>query len=295
LSDTVPSTTGGPARRPAAAIVQSCYIPWKGFFDMVAKVDEFVIYDDVQFVKRHWHNRNRIKPKGGALWLSIPVATKGKYLQNIDETLISEPWAEKHWRSISLGYAKAPFFKLYEERFRALYEQAGRLERLSDVNALFMKDIAALLGITTRFSWSTEYQAGGRKTDRLLDLCRAIGAKHYLSGPAAKIYFEGDKFDAAGISHEWMDYSAYPEYPQFGDEFEHGVSILDLLFHTGPDAPRFMKLGRGAGAPAAGRGAPDCPVGRAPLSKPHDRKYRLPRRRRHAARPAVQRSAQPVL
>lgn len=233
----------------SVAIVQSCYIPWKGFFDLIAKVDEFIIYDDVQFVKRHWHNRNMIKPKNGPLWLSIPVSTKGRYLQNIDETVVSEPWAEKHWRSISHSYANAPYFREYESRFQSLYERAGGVTRLSEINALFLKDIAALLDIPTRFSWSTDYKSEGRKTDRLLELCQVVGAGHYLSGPAAKIYFEGEKFDAAGVAYEWMDYSGYPEYPQFGEPFTHGVSILDLLFHTGPDARRYMKLG--AAAPAA--------------------------------------------
>lgn len=238
-----------PERPASTAIVQSCYIPWKGFFDLIGKVDHFIVYDDVQFVKRHWHNRNKIKPRSGSVWLTVPVVTKGKYLQNIDDTVISEPWAEKHWRSISHSYSKAPYFPEYAARFRSLYEQAERLERLSDINVLFLKDIATLLGLKTRFSWSTDYAAEGRKTARLLDLCRQAGATHYLSGPAAKVYFEGEKFEAAGLTYEWMDYSGYPEYPQFGESFDHGVSILDLLFHTGPNAGKYMKLGMpGAGS-----------------------------------------------
>jgi hypothetical protein len=233
---------GSEASRPVVAIVQSCYIPWKGFFDLIKKVDHFVIYDDVQFVKRHWHNRNRIKTAQGPVWLTIPVASKGKYLQNIDETMISEKWAEKHWRSIAMTYAKAPFFNDFKARFETAFQTVDRMERLSEVNAHFLTLIAGILDLRTTFSWSSAYAAEGRKTDRLLSLCKALNARTYVSGPSARSYFEQDKFDAASIGVEWMDYSGYPDYPQmFGGPFEPAVSILDLLFNVGADAPRYMQ------------------------------------------------------
>lgn len=223
------------------AIVQSCYIPWKGYFDIIGAVDHFVLYDDVQYARRHWHNRNRILTRDGPVWLTIPVNSRGKYHQNIDEVTISEPWAEKHWKTIQSNYARAPFMDRYRDWLGALYEEAEGLERLSAVNALFLKAIMAELGIRTTLSWSSDHSVGGRKTDRLLALCRTLGAKTYLSGPAAQAYFEDDKFAAAGIGVEWMDYSGYPEYRQLHAGFEHGVSVLDLLLNTGPDARRYMK------------------------------------------------------
>jgi hypothetical protein len=244
-----PSSTS--IARPAVAIVQSCYIPWKGYFDLIGRVDHFLLYDDVQFVKRHWHNRNRIKTANGPLWLSIPVRTKGRYLQTIGETTVSEKWAEKHWRSIAGAYARAPHFSQYEAVFCAAYETADGMERLSDINAHFLKLIAGLLGIETRVSWSGDYPAAGHKTDRLLDLCRAVGARSYLSGPSARDYFETGKFQAAGIEVEWMDYAGYPEYLQLHGEYDSAVSVLDLIFSTGPAARDYMKFpGRAFGGGA---------------------------------------------
>lgn len=223
------------------AIVQSCYIPWKGYFDIIKAVDHFVLYDDVQFAKRHWHNRNRIMTRQGPIWLTIPVNSKGQYLQNIDEVTVSEPWAEKHWRSIEHTYARAPHFGLYKDWLRDLYEKAETLPRLTEINELFTRAICSQLGLQTEISRSSDYSAGGRKTDRLLALCQELGADEYLSGPAAQTYFEGEKFDRAGIAYRWMDYGGYPQYRQGGPEFEHGVTVLDLMFNTGPEAAHFMK------------------------------------------------------
>ncbi|MGD2131670.1 MAG: WbqC family protein [Maricaulaceae bacterium] len=227
--------------RRTAAVIQSCYIPWKGFFDIVGSVDVFVIYDDVQYAKRHWHNRNKIKTADGLKWLTIPVETKGKYLQNIDETRISDTWADKHMLSIRHAYRKAPHFDEIAAWFEPLYEEAAKCEMLSDVNALFMRAISEQLGFETEFVWSSDLSADGQKTDRLLNICQEIGADCYLSGPAAQVYFEGDKFDAAGVAYRWMDYSGYAEYPQLHGAFEHGVSAVDLLMNVGADARAFMK------------------------------------------------------
>lgn len=225
----------------SAAIVQSCYIPWKGFFDIVGSVDLFVIYDDVQYTKRHWHNRNKIKTADGLKWLTIPVETKGKYLQNIDETRISDSWADKHMLSIRHAYAKALHFDSIATWLEPLYAKAGELELLSEVNALFMRAIADRLGFATEFVWSSDLSAGGQKTDRLLSICQELGADCYLSGPAAETYFEGEKFQTAGVAYRWMDYGGYPEYPQQHGDFEHGVSVIDLLMNVGDEARKFMK------------------------------------------------------
>lgn len=221
------------------SIIQSCYIPWKGFFDLIGRCDQYVIYDRMQFVKRHWHNRNRIKTANGVEWLTIPVVTKGRFDQPIDETLIEKPWAEKHWRTLELAYRRAPFFEVLAPMVRAWYERADKETRLTDVNELFTREIAGLLGLRTDIVRDTIYPADGIKTARLLAIAQAAGADRYLSGPSAKAYFEESLFDAAGITTEWMSYEGYPEYPQLHGGFEHAVSTLDLLFNTGPEAPRF--------------------------------------------------------
>lgn len=222
-------------------IVQSCYIPWKGFFDLVGRCDEYVIFDRMQYVKRHWHNRNRIKTANGPEWLTIPVITKGRFDQAIDEVLIEKPWAEKHWRALELAYGRAPFFDALAPVVRTWYERADKQARLTDVNELFAREIAGLLGLRTRIVRDTAYPVDGVKTERLLAIARAAGADRYLSGPSARVYLDEGQLAAGGVTTEWMSYDGYPEYLQLHGNFEHAVSVLDLLFNAGPEAPRFIQ------------------------------------------------------
>jgi hypothetical protein len=224
------------------AIIQSNYIPWKGYFDMINMVDEFVLFDDTQYTRRDWRNRNKIKTAQGASWLTIPVEVKGKYFQAIKDTRVSEnDWAEKHWRTIAHSYARAPHFKEYKDRVEAIYRSVADEPHLSLINHRFLKSLCELLGIGTRLSWSMEFQAAEGQTERLLSICKQAGATTYLSGPAAKSYLDESKFLAEGVAVEWMSYDGYPSYPQLHGEFDHGVTILDLIFNTGADAPRFMR------------------------------------------------------
>jgi hypothetical protein len=229
-----------PARK-RVAVVQSCYIPWKGYFDLINLVDEFILYDDRQYTRRDWRNRNRIKTPQGVQWLTIPVEVKGRYDQRIDETQVSDPnWRATHWKTLTHAYANAPHFAEYRETLGPLYDQATD-PRLSVINRTFLDAICALLGIRTRLTWSTDYEAQGTKTERLVDLCRAAGATHYLSGPSAREYMDERLFEEAEIELEYIDYAGYREYEQPHPPFEHGVTVLDLLFSVGTDAPRYMK------------------------------------------------------
>jgi hypothetical protein len=222
-------------------IIQSCYIPWKGFFDLIGRCDEYVIYDGAQYVKRHWHNRNRIKTANGVEWLSIPVITKGRFEQSIDQVEIEKPWADKHWRAIELAYKRTPYFEQLAPTVRGWYETADKQARLTDVNAIFLHGIAKLLGLKTRIVRDDAYPAQGVKTERLLGIVRAAGADRYLSGPSARTYLDEALLASSGIATEWMSYNDYPEYPQLHGSFEHGVTAIDLLFNTGLEAPRFLK------------------------------------------------------
>src|SRR3977135_4457964 len=145
-------------------IIQSCYIPWKGFFDLIGRCDEYVIFDSVQYVKRHWHNRNRIKTAKGIYWLTIPVVPKGRFEQPIDEVEIEKPWADKHWRALELAYKRATFFEQFAPTVKGWYENADKQARLTDVNTIFLSGIAELLGLTTSITRDTTYPSGGLKT-----------------------------------------------------------------------------------------------------------------------------------
>jgi len=223
------------------AIIQSSYIPWKGYFDIIHQVDEFILYDDMQYTRRDWRNRNLIKTPKGTEWITIPVDVKGKFTQKIKDTcIVGSEWTISHWNSIQAKYAKAPHFRMHSDLIESIYKQAASERYLSRVNYLFLKNLCDFFGISTSISWSMDYDLVEGKTERLVGLCRSSGATQYLSGPAAKNYIESDLFKAADIDLIWADYRGYPEYPQCFPPFEHGVTILDLLFHVGPEAPWYI-------------------------------------------------------
>jgi WbqC-like protein family len=231
----------GSARVVRICIIQSCYIPWKGFFDLIGRCDEYVVFDSAQYVRGHWHNRNRIKTANGVEWLTIPVIAKGRFAQPICEVEIEKPWADKHWRAIELAYKRAAFFEPIAPAVKSWYERADKQARLSDVNAIFLHGIAGLLGLKTRIVSDAAYPAQGIKTERLLGIAHAAGADRYLSGPSAQAYLDEAMFASAGIATEWMSYDGYPAYQQLHGGFEHAVTVLDLLFNTGIEAPRYLK------------------------------------------------------
>jgi len=223
------------------AILQSNYIPWKGYFDLINMVDEFVLYDNMQYTKRDWRNRNKIQTSEGLKWLSIPVEVKGKYFQKINETKISDKeWGKKHWAMIKQNYSKAPYFKDYKNLFEELYLNNTE-EYLSQINYKFIVAICQILEVTTKIRWSSEFKLVNGQTEKLLGICKDCQADIYLSGPAAKGYFDESLAQKENIKVEWMDYSGYKEYHQLFEPFEHGVSILDLIFNEGSQATMYMK------------------------------------------------------
>lgn len=221
------------------AILQSNYIPWKGYFDIIHDVDLFIFYDDVQYTKNDWRNRNRIKSRQSSRWLTIP--THGSTSQLIHEVgFANAHWQEQHWRTISQSYARAPHFASYRDLIEPVYRDRV-WTRLSDLNQHLIQLIAReALGMTTTFADSRRYSAAGSKQDRLLDILAKCCATTYVSGPAARDYIDEASFTATGIDLIWKDYTGYPEYPQLSPPFEHGVSILDLLFNVGSDAPYYI-------------------------------------------------------
>ncbi len=222
------------------AILQSNYIPWKGYFDLINQVDDFVVYDCVQYTKNDWRNRNQIKSKNGLQWLTIPVSVK-RSSQLINETEVANGlWAEKHLKSLIQTYSKAKFFKDYSTELIECYQQVKSLSKLSEINLVFIRWINEKLGITTKLHSASDFKLSDDRIERLVGICQQLNANTYLSGPAAKSYLDVKCFSEKNITVEWMDYSSYPEYSQFGDNFQHSVSVLDLLFHKGSSAIDFF-------------------------------------------------------
>ncbi|KVG27609.1 WbqC family protein [Burkholderia ubonensis] len=233
--------SGTPTNRDAkrVAILQSNYIPWKGYFDLIAACDEFILYDDAQYTRRDWRNRNQIKTPQGVQWLSVPVKVKGKYHQSIRETEIDgTDWAPQHWKRLQQNYARAPHFARYADTLEALY-LGRRYDTLSELNRTLLTWVNEQLEIGTRLSSSSDYDLHGDRTEKLLNLCVQAGATEYLSGPAARSYLDESLFAQANVAVRWFDYPAYPEYPQQWGAFVHGVTVLDVLFNCGPDARRY--------------------------------------------------------
>lgn len=224
------------------AISQSNYIPWKGYFDMIDSVDEFVLYDDMQYTRRDWRNRNRIKTPQGLKWLTVPVRVKGKYYQKIRDTEIDgDDWRQAHLRALELNYQKAPYFDEIIELVRPLYDES--YSKLTDLNRAFIKMVCDYLGIDTKISGSWDYELVDGKTERLADICEQACASEYVSGPAAKDYMDMAVFEDKKIDVTWFNYSGYPEYEQLWGEFEHGVTMLDLMFNCGPQSREYMCRG----------------------------------------------------
>lgn len=223
------------------AILQSNYIPWKGYFDMIASVDEFILYDDMQYTRRDWRNRNQIKTPQGVQWLTVPVLVKGKYYQTIRETAIDgDSWATSHWQSIVQNYRRTLHFDEIAAWLEPLYADT-HYTHLSQLNRKFIESICDFLGITTKITNSWDYTLTTGKTERLADLCLQAGGTEYISGPSAKNYVEEDIFSERKIKLTWFDYNGYAEYPQLWGEFTHGVTILDLLFNCGRNSRQHMR------------------------------------------------------
>ena len=224
------------------AIIQPNYIPWKGYFDIINTVDEFILYDDTQYTQRDWRNRNQIKVPHGLAWLTIPVNVKGLFYQQIkDVTVVDPTWGKKHWKTIVHNYSKAQYFPMFKELFEELYLNIESTKFLGEINFVFIEKICNLLGIKTALKCSSDFALPGNRTERLVNLCKQANANHYLTGPSAKNYLEENLFEQENIKIEYIDYSGYSEYTQLHNPFIHEVSIIDLIFNEGPNSPKFMK------------------------------------------------------
>ncbi|MFH1676197.1 MAG: WbqC family protein [bacterium] len=225
------------------AILQPGYLPWFGFFDQELSVDRFVLYDDVQYDRRGWRNRNRLKSPTGPAWLTVPVIQKGKYLQKINEVEIDNdrPWKKKHLGAINSYYKKAPYFNELYPQFEKILSEDRKF--LSDLALEIINWLNGIIGIDTPITLSSSLDVKGEGTDRLLDICLKLGASEYYSGAAARHYMELEKFRDAGIGVFFQEYE-HPVYPQLHGEFVSHLSVLDLAMVALGEAKRIIESGR---------------------------------------------------
>lgn len=216
-------------------ITQSNYIPWKGYFSAMREATHLVLYDDMQYTKRDWRNRNKLITLNGPKWLSIPIEVKGKYFQKINESKVSDlEWGIKHWNFIESNYKKSPYFNEYKEYFKDLFLNPTS-EFLSEINLEFIKRIIILLNIDIKILSSKEFELKGDKTEKLVNICKELNTTTYYTGPTAKNYMDENLFINNNIKIEYYNFSGYPEYKQQWDRFDHAVSILDMFFNLGPE------------------------------------------------------------
>lgn len=223
------------------AILQSNYIPWKGYFDLIAYVDEFIIYDEMQYTKRDWRNRNKIKTPTGLKWLTIPVQTKGNFNQKISETKVDGvDWRINHWKTIEKNYSRSTYFKEVAFWLKPIYQE--RTENLiSEVNKVFIKKICNVLNIKTKISCSSRFNLVGGKSERLANICSEAKGNIYVSGKAAFNYLNLNDFDKRKIKIEWFDYNNYKEYNQLWGTFLHNVTVLDLIFNCNNQSRKYLR------------------------------------------------------
>ena len=221
-------------------VIQSCYIPWRGYFDFIASVDLFVLYDDVQYSSGSWRNRNKLKLAGGTRWMTVPV--RFAFGAHIDEVMIGQTtrgsWQEEHRAMLTASLGGAPYFadamNLWESG------TTGEILLLSSLNEKLIREICRYLDITTTIVRSSDYEISGAKTNRLISLLSKLGATTYVSGPAAKRYLDARQFREAGVRLEYKRY-AYRPYPQQWKSFEDGVTVLDLVANVGTAARQYIE------------------------------------------------------
>lgn len=232
------------------AVLQPGYLPWLGFFDQMNRVDVFVYYDDVQYTRSDWRNRNRVKGPAGPVWLTVPVLHTARFGQTILEAEIDNraDWARKHRETLRVHYRKAPHFDRYWPRFEEGY--ARRWDRLVDLDLFFTERFKEALGIAARTHRASALGVEGERIDRLIALCRHFGATTYLTGDAAEDYLDPAPFDAAGVTIQYQRYE-HPVYPQLYGEFVPHLSVVDLLFNCGPDSRAILASGGGKKAAPA--------------------------------------------
>lgn len=222
-------------------ISQSNYIPWKGYFNSISNTNIFVVFDEMQYTKRDWRNRNLIKTPNGLKWLTIPVEVKGKYFQKINETKVSDKkWNKSHIGLIKQNYSKAKCYKETIDWVEELYMNCN-FEYLSEINLYFIQEINKYLNINTEIRFSKDFDLHEDRNQRIINICKDLNATDYYSGPAAKFYMDEELFRNNNLKVHYFDYTNFEKYDQLHSDFEHAVSIFDLILNEGDDSVNYFK------------------------------------------------------
>lgn len=223
-------------------IIQPNFLPWRGYFHLIQRSDTFVFYDDVQYDKHSWRNRNIIKTNNGPQWITVPVLTKNRFGEKIDEVLINNvadgAWRRKIWSSICYNYRKAKYFDKFAPFFEELFSKEWN--KLCELDIYSTIGICDMLGIKRNFCRSSELNVSGERISRIINICKKFGGDHYISGPTGRNYIISDEeFVQNGIKLEFHHYD-YSAYQQLYGDFIPNVSIIDLLFNCGENAPYYI-------------------------------------------------------
>src|SRR5258708_2057785 len=211
---------------------QPAYIPWLGLFHKIMLADLFCVFDVVQYQRKDFNNRNKIKTHAGPIWLSVPVESRNHLHTRIcDIKIVHDGWARQHAKSIRHSYEKAPFFKDYIGRIED--SLLGReYTFLTDLNTEMLKMFMQALGIAAPVVKASDYDFEGKKSDLVLDMCVKLRATDYIFGQQGKDYADADSFFKNGINIYFQNY-IHPAYPQINGAFAPFMSIIDLLFNAG--------------------------------------------------------------
>lgn len=221
------------------AVLQPNYIPWKGYFDIIHDVDEFIFYIDVQYTKNDWRNRNQIMVNNERIWLTIPVGSN-EHRQIFEVVMSDKKWQKKHYATLEMAYHKSPYWNRYKDFIEYVYLEK-KWDSLYELDRFLIEKISNdYLRCNTVFSDSFDYESHGVKSEKLLSLLRSAQTEIYVSGSAAKDYINEAEYKENGITVIWKNYDGYPEYPQMSSEFSHNVTVLDLLFNVGDNAPYYI-------------------------------------------------------
>jgi hypothetical protein len=241
------------------AIHQPNYLPYIGYFLKMARCDRFIVLDDVQYVRRGYVNRNRIKTPQGVQWLSVPVQVKGNYAARINEMIPcwESSWVHRHERTLEVNYRRAPYFdEVMDTVIRPpLEESEDRGASLADLNTSLIRSICRYLGIETPITLASQYGVESESLERLITLTTAAGGTKYLSGRGADKYQDPRRFADAGIELRYNDF-VHPHYPQLWGRFEMGMSVVDFLFCAGRDAAEFFQNRAASGRAVCACGSP---------------------------------------
>jgi len=220
------------------SIHQPGFMPWLGFFKKIMYSDIFVFLDNVQYVKKQWHNRNKIRTENGSKWISIPV--HARFGMNINEVKIdySKNWNDEHLELIKRCYGKSKFFETYFSKIETILSKKTSL--LLDLNLDLIKLMMDTFEIKTKTVKSSELDVLTSGSTRILDICKKLDADVYLSGITGKTYVKEEDFEKSNIKIEYQNFK-HPTYPQVYQPFIPNMAAIDLLFNEGNGASKVLR------------------------------------------------------